>query len=316
MTIVKERIEALVVARLASSSRPLSVQEIAKALQRFAPAQHSPTAWRGEVEAVITSLQERRVLDEERRLVDSEELVRRIGKHGGRTWTQLVERIFPALSLGVSGDDAKIHARLSGRDAWTAAIAGRALGLWTQGTPPSLSAVCDAYAWQQLGLGGKPKRCPPEVRAVFLQRELHSDSGPPDRLLRLFAAKHLDAPRPELRALRDTLVRNWLGGRELAPNTNGFAAEVRDVARTTTNGVFGDRKVFISAVWDELRRHRAWVALTLDEFKAKLLRAHRDGDLVLARADLVAAMNPDLVAASETTTDGASFHFIVREDRS
>lgn len=31
--------------------------------------------------------------------------------------------------------------------------------------------------------------------------------------------------------------------------------------------------------------------------------------IVLCRADLVAAMDPALVAASETTTDGAVFHF-------
>jgi hypothetical protein len=41
--------------------------------------------------------------------------------------------------------------------------------------------------------------------------------------------------------------------------------------------------------------------------------AHRQRELELARADLVAAMDPTLVAASETRTDGATFHFIVRE---
>jgi hypothetical protein len=135
-------------------------------------------------------------------------------------------------------------------------------------------------------------------------------------LLRLYAAKQLEAPRPELRALRDSLVRNWLVGRELGPPANGFAAQVRDAARRSTTGVFGDRKVFISSVWDELRTRPAYAAVTLEAFKAQLLRAHRDGELVLARADLVAAMNPELVAASETTADGASFHFVVREDRS
>ena len=313
---IRDRLESLVIARIATSARPPSAQDIAKALYRFAPAHHTETAWRDEVGGVLASLQERRVLDDQRRLVDSDELARRIGKHTARTWAQLVEKVFPALSLGVAADDTKTHARLSGRDAWTAAISARVLRLWSQGPPPSLSAACDAHAWRELGLPGKPKRCPPEVRAVFLQRALRSDAGPPDRLLRLFAAKHLEAPRPELRALRDTLVRNWLVGRELASPANGFAAEVRDVARAATNGVFGDRKVFISSVWDELRRHPAYAALTLDDFKARLLRAHRDGDVELARADLVAAMNPDLVAASETTTDGASFHFIVREDRS
>ena len=309
MKIVRERLESLILARLATSARPLSGPEIARTLQRFVPIDQTEAAWREEVVSVLSALQARGVPDDR-------EVARRIGKRAGRTWNQYVEKVFPALALGIAVDDAKTHARLSGRDAWTAAIAARVLGMWTDGPPPTLAATCDAYAWQQLGLAGKPKRCPPEVRAVFLQRQLHSDAGPPDRLLRLFAAKQLGAPRAELRALRDSLVRNWIAGREIVPRTDGFAARVRDVAGASTNGVFGDRKVFISCVWDELRRQPAYASLTLDDFKAQLLRAHRDGDLVLARADLVAAMNPDLVAASETSADGATFHFIVRGDRS
>ena len=309
MRIVRERLESLVLARLTTSTRPPSEDDIAKALQRFAPANQTHAAWRDEIIATHAALQERATPSER-------ELAQRIGKRAGRTWNQYVEKVFPALALGIAVDDTKLQARLTGRDAWTAAIAARALGLWSDGPPPSLAATCDAYAWRQLGLAGKPKRCPAEVRAVFLQRELHSDAGPPARLLRLFAAKQLGAPRPELRALRDALVRNWLLGHELGPHANGFAAQVRAVAREATSGVFGDRKVFIASVWDGIRKRPPYSMLTLEEFKTKLVRAHRDGDLVLARADLVAAMNPDLVATSEITTDGASFHFVVREDRS
>jgi hypothetical protein len=59
---------------------------------------------------------------------------------------------------------------------------------------------------------------------------------------------------------------------------------------------------------------------TIEHFKAWLLRSRRvtrDGTaegaplVVLARADLVAAMDPAAVAASETVTDGATFHFVV-----
>ena len=59
---------------------------------------------------------------------------------------------------------------------------------------------------------------------------------------------------------------------------------------------------------------------TIEHFKAWLVRSRLltcDGTedaarlIVLCRADLVAAMNPALVAASETVTDGAVFHFVV-----
>jgi hypothetical protein len=227
--------------------------------------------------------------------------------------------VLPALALGVSAQDAKAHKRLAGRDAWAAAIAARALGLWTDGAPPSPAAVCDAFVWRQLGLAGKPKRVPPEIRALFIQRELATESGAADRLLRQFAAREVGAPRADLRALREALVRRWLAGETVTargsqpPVPTPFAPTVRDVARGASDGVFGDRKVFIASVWRGLRTRPGWNALSLDDFKLELVRAHRRGELVLARADLVAAMDPALVAASEIRTEGASFHFVVRE---
>ena len=59
---------------------------------------------------------------------------------------------------------------------------------------------------------------------------------------------------------------------------------------------------------------------TLEHFKAWLLRSRlltRDATeegaplVVLCRADLVAAMDHSMVAASETVIDGATFHFVI-----
>lgn len=289
--VIASRLATLVQARVVSSARALTATEIAKALQRFAPGTFSERAWHDEIAGVEPTADK---------------------AFAGRTWAQLADKVLPALALGVSPGDAKALAKLTGRDAWTAAIAARALGMWSEGAPPSLAAVCDGYAWAQLGLPGKPKRCPDEIRGVFFQRAIGSDAvGPAERMVRLFAARALGAPRAEVRALRDALVRNWLVGKGLVPS---FAGEVREVARAATSGVFGDRKVFIASVWEGMRRRPAYAGLALEAFKGQLLRAHRDGELVLARADLVAAMDPGLVAASETTADGASFHFVVREE--
>ena len=312
MTFLASRLEALVIARVHTSARPLSIREVVQPLGRFAPPTLTEAEWRDRLTQIVDELRARDVLAADHRLRDPDQLAKAIGPHGARTWKQLADRVLPALGLGVAPDDAKSLQRLTGRDEWAAAIMGRALELWTDGAPPSLAAICDAYAWRQLGLAGKPKRCPPEIRALFVQRELRSDAGPPDRQVRLLAAREVEAPRSELRVLRDALVRGWLAGRRLG-RARPFAAEVREVATAAHDGVFGDRKVFIAAVWNGLRRAPAWSSLTLDDFKARLVAAHRAGDLSLARADLVAAMDPELVAASETTTDGASFHFIIRE---
>src|SRR5882672_946552 len=105
---------------------------------------------------------------------------------------------------------------------------------------------------------------------------------------------------------------------EIARLVHRAMGDIQDAGR------FGDRKVFIASLWTRMVAIEAQTGGTLTEgatiehFKAWLLRSRlltRDGTeygarlIVLCRADLVAAMDPALVAASETTTDGAVFHF-------
>lgn len=62
---------------------------------------------------------------------------------------------------------------------------------------------------------------------------------------------------------------------------------------------FGDRKVFISAL-GKLSAHDV----------AELHSMHQSGKITLSRADLVAAMNPHSVAASELNLGGGTYHFV------
>lgn len=97
-------------------------------------------------------------------------------------------------------------------------------------------------------------------------------------------------------------------------------AVVRDAGR------FSERKVFISSLWTQMIAIDGQTGGTLTEgatlahFKAWLLRSrlltsdgteHGASLIVMCRADLVAAMDPALVAASETIADGATFHFVL-----
>jgi hypothetical protein len=84
---------------------------------------------------------------------------------------------------------------------------------------------------------------------------------------------------------------------------------VRDAVKEIKGpGRFGDRKVFVSALWQRVGRK---LGMSLDEFKQWLAAQQRTGTLQLARADLVAAMDPNLVALSEIRDRGAEFHFVV-----
>jgi hypothetical protein len=78
-------------------------------------------------------------------------------------------------------------------------------------------------------------------------------------------------------------------------------------------GRFGDRKVFVAALWRQLRTAPAFHGMSESQFKAHLLAAHRAQLLTLARADLVAAMDTQEVAQSLIQADGAQFHVVVDE---
>lgn len=315
-----ERLEILLLARLTLLKQPPTAAELASDTHPYAPSTTDAAVWVERVAACLRGLEDRAIVDAELRVRRADALKPRTGAHAVKRWQQWTDRILPGLALGVRADDTRAHKRLSDRDAWSAAIVARAEGLWTKGLPPTGPRVCDALAWRSLGLTTAPKACPAEVRAHFLRTYVEVDTSQPDRMLRQLAAKQIGAPRADLKALSLALIQSWLAGRE--PGAQPAAPEpalidaVRHIARDARDardGVFGDRKVFISRVWDALRATPAWAQLALDEFKARLVSAHHHRELELARADFVAAMDPALIAASETATDGTTFHFIVRE---
>lgn len=86
-------------------------------------------------------------------------------------------------------------------------------------------------------------------------------------------------------------------------------------AEGKARGRFGDRKVFIAALWRQLSTHPGYRDMTFDQFKHHLLDAVPGRLLVLARADLVAAMDDDEVRASETSRPGGipAYHFVIDE---
>jgi len=322
-----QRLDDLVVLRAATTT----ATDVAAAIARFAPAAIDPAAWRARIDGIVARLGGR--------LTETAVVKAAWGRLGVRTavpWSRLVERVVPGLALGVAADDAKAHGRLGDRDAWAAAILARAIGLWSgQGAPPTPAGACDAVVWNRLGLAGTPKRTPPEVRAHFV-RQLFAPQqvpapGPPDKLVRQFAAIAVGAVRADLRALRDALGRRWLEGVEwsrsgaatpaaparpapAAPPAPTFAQAVKAAAAAESRAVFDDRNVFISAVWRALRGRPPIDRMSLDAFKHALIAAHRAGELALARADLVAVMDPTEVAASETASGEARYHFVVREE--
>lgn len=98
-------------------------------------------------------------------------------------------------------------------------------------------------------------------------------------------------------------------GVELAGNDRdeAIAYAVKDSAARAPK--FG-RKVMISDVYEQLVEDGRDDGMSIDEFKEELVRLHKNGAIVLSRADLVAALDSKKVAKSETDARGATYHFV------
>jgi hypothetical protein len=101
--------------------------------------------------------------------------------------------------------------------------------------------------------------------------------------------------------------------RQFAADVNAELPYITPEVGDGAKGRFGDRKVFIGALWRQFRTSPAFDGMTLEQFKDRLVEAQKQRLLVLARADLVSAMDPKEVAQSEWVDPdgGRSYHFVV-----
>ncbi len=90
-------------------------------------------------------------------------------------------------------------------------------------------------------------------------------------------------------------------------NPQALAQLVQETADSITSppGKYGDRKVFIIAIAEKL------AVSNINEFKRKLVELNQKGLIELARADLVSAMDPDMVLKSEIKDSYSTFNFVI-----
>lgn len=94
------------------------------------------------------------------------------------------------------------------------------------------------------------------------------------------------------------------------PGLDGFADVVRAAASARAEGWPGNRKAFISHVWQTIQeQHPDW-GLTDIEFKAMLAEAHRTGHVVLANADLKDKKSLKDLQESAVAYKNTVWHFI------
>ena len=171
-------------------------------------------------------------------------------------------------------------------------------------------------------------------------REFPTDA----KLIAELAAEQVDAPRADLEQLRLALLKR-LGTRAvedrraaaspskratiappaampvaandappMRPDMSQFARSVQAAARTCADGWPGNRKAFISNVWNAVRLSAPQWGLSEIEFKCMLAEAHRSGEVVLANADLKDKKNIKELESSAILYKNTVWHFVRVED--
>ncbi|HEX7842744.1 MAG TPA: hypothetical protein VF469_34965 [Kofleriaceae bacterium] len=153
---------------------------------------------------------------------------------------------------------------------------------------------------------------PSTVVGVVPQQPPAGSAVPPARDGRPQPAEANGGPRVPLAVSPGEPTRSALSdARGMQPPAQNLLEVVREtIPRIGAEGRFGE-KVYVSAIWRTIERDRKAGDLSLDHFKRWLVRANRDGWLVLARADLIGAMDARQVNESEINDRGATFHFVL-----
>lgn len=312
-----ERLADLLLARLACGKPPREA-DARKSLYAMAARDCSASEWQEQFAITLAELRAAGAVEADRLALTERGRARLAQALGLRalpeapTWAQFRRRYLPRLFLQLPESSAAPNC--------AAAVLAQRLGVPYDGrsTP---ARVADAWLASTLGL---QKLSLEELRKKLLAREL----GLPERrttkeLLNIGIAKLSDAPKGEASVVLDALTRRWLldepEARAPAPSTppprealGRFVRRVQQAADSPEARHFGPEKVFIGSVWQALAAEPDMARLGEIGFKRLLVEAHRQGSLVLAPADLVAAMDPRDVRSSETKHHNATYHFIQR----
>lgn len=266
-------------------------------------------------------------------------------------WADLRDTLLVAKALGVEREPAARLKSLARVECLSAIIVQRAFGLPHKKNEPAarlrarlaLIALERAFGNKiKAGFGSGSGLSAKAGRALAGQlarkpREFATDA----KLIAELAAEQVDAPRADLEQLRLALLKR-LGSRAVAarrsaagmkpappppvlpaaandapplrPDMLQFARAVHAAARTCADGWPGNRKAYISNVWNAVRVTTPQWGLSEIEFKCMLAEAHRSGDVVLANADLKDKKNIKELESSAILYKNTVWHFVRVED--
>lgn len=233
----------------------------------------------------------------------------------GMNWSTVIAgHLFPK-AAGLSPDAA---AKLDNGDKLAAFILKRKYGLGA-GAGSTVSRVAEAVACKELGYPNETTLA--GLLCAVLSRRMGSGRLTKEQLVKQLPLFETGLTASSADAARRKVVRDWLSAAPLQPapptepfDLAAFASTVRALAaHSPPQDRFHDNKVFIAALWRASEREPNLRRFSLPEFKHRLIEANAQHLLHLSRADLVQAMDPQLVADSETVYQNGTFHFVLLE---
>lgn len=251
----------------------------------------------------------------------------------GTKWSTIVAKYLFPKAAGLS---AEATAKLDNGDKLAAFVLKRKYGL-ASGAGARVNQVLEAIVCKQLGFSDETTL--DGLLCAELSRLVGSERLTKDDLAKQLPLFETGLKAVSADAIRSKLVQDWLGGaprkqpKPSDPEASqpeppqpeppqqevfdlpAFAATVRALAaKSPSEDRFHDNKVFIAPLWRATQEEPSFPRLSLDEFKERLVEANSQNLLHLSRADLVSAMDPQLVAESEAAHLNATFHFVLLEE--
>ncbi|HEX4337174.1 MAG TPA: hypothetical protein VH062_14750 [Polyangiaceae bacterium] len=328
----EKKLQVLLLCRLSfPTKKASSISEVSRRLFPFVDSLVSAREWRTLLERTIGAARDAGLVDTKqlRITVKGQKEVRHVlgSAPPVKDWRAFKQqRLLRLVTDGAAPNGSRAAAMLL----------GQALGV---SPAPKETAVVDEWLTRKLGLRGKQvtlgglraalvakelgvpvRQSLVEVVRLAVARQADAPSGSEEHLLNAMVARYVSrVPAPgkgakrgletKTRASAGTSKGNGASTADLREPAD-FASRVLAVAHGSAVRRFGPTKTFIGSVWAALRSDRDMDRIGETRFKQLLADAHRRGLLTLSRADLVTAMDPDDVNASEVNHLGATYHFI------
>jgi len=230
-------------------------------------------------------------------------------------WSAVIARCLFPKAAELSADAA---AQLNNGDKLAALVLKRKYGL-SAGAGATVSQVAEAIVCKELGFPEEKSLA--GLMGAVLNRLLGGGRLTREQIVKQLPLFETGLTAVSADAARRKVVRDWLtAGPVLAPpaaeafDLPAFAGTVRALAAASPPADrFHDNKVFIGALWRASQQEPGFPRLALAAFKQRLIEANTQHLLHLSRADLVQAMDPQLVAESEAVHQNATYHFVLLE---